>query len=543
MPFRIHKLSLKLILALTGILAINGMLAGYFQASTQEIQMLHSIMVGADQLSGSIASATWHAMLADRRGDAYQIMDMIAQKQGISAVRIFNKEGKTMFSSVPEDRGIAGKASPTCAVCHNARTPLVKVEMNSRARMIDIGSGRRNLAMVTPVYNEPSCSSAACHAHPGNVKVLGVIEVVYDLRPLDELRYSIRLRVAIITILLTAFVGVFVVFFVRRFVDAPIRELIAGAKAVSAMQLDQPIVVNSSEELEELASAFESMRIRLQSAMEELNRFTQSLEGKVEERTEQLKVAHQKLLKSHRLASLGQLSASVAHEINNPVSGVLNLAMLLQRIISSDGVPRERIDEVKRYLTQIVHETSRVGRIVQDLLAFSRRSTPQRVVADLHVLVDRTVTILGHKMKLMNVELNLDLEEGLPHVRCDPSQMQQVLFNLIINAGESTQSRAGGRVLVSTRFDRARNEVLLTVRDNGEGIRPENLSKIFDPFFTTKPEGKGVGLGLAVVYGIVEAHHGDIEVESTLGAGTCFTVRVPLEPEAGESMETGTGES
>jgi two-component system NtrC family sensor kinase len=277
--------------------------------------------------------------------------------------------------------------------------------------------------------------------------------------------------------------------------------------------------------------------------MEELNRFTQSLEGKVEERTEQLKVAHQKLLKSHRLASLGQLSASVAHEINNPVSGVLNLAMLLQRIISSDGVPRERIDEVKRYLTQIVHETSRVGRIVQDLLAFSRRSTPQRVVADLHVLVDRTVTILGHKMKLMNVELNLDLEEGLPHVRCDPSQMQQVLFNLIINAGESTQSRAGGRVLVSTRFDRARNEVLLTVRDNGEGIRPENLSKIFDPFFTTKPEGKGVGLGLAVVYGIVEAHHGDIEVESTLGAGTCFTVRVPLEPEAGESMETGTGES
>ena len=543
MPFRIHKLSLKLILALTGILAVNGMVAGYFQASTQEIQMLHSIMVGADQLSGSIASATWHAMLADRRGDAYQIMDMIAQKQGISAVRIFNKEGKTMFSSVPEDRGIAGKASPTCAVCHNARTPLVKVEMNSRARMIDIGSGRRNLAMVTPVYNEPSCSSAACHAHPGNVKVLGVIEVVYDLRPLDELRYSIRLRVAIITILLTAFVGVFVVFFVRRFVDAPIRELIAGAKAVSAMQLDQPIVVNSSEELEELASAFESMRIRLQTAMEELNRFTQSLEGKVEERTEQLKVAHQKLLKSHRLASLGQLSASVAHEINNPVSGVLNLAMLLQRIISSDGVPRERIDEVKRYLTQIVHETSRVGRIVQDLLAFSRRSTPQRVVADLHVLVDRTVTILGHKMKLMNVELNLDLEEGLPHVRCDPSQMQQVLFNLIINAGESTQSRAGGRVLVSTRFDRARNEVLLTVRDNGEGIRPENLSKIFDPFFTTKPEGKGVGLGLAVVYGIVEAHHGDIEVESTLGAGTCFTVRVPLEPEAGESMETGTGES
>lgn len=532
MPIRIHKLSLKLILALTGILVVNGMVTGYFQASTQESQMLHSIKVGADQLSGSIASATWHAMLADRRNDAYQIMEMIAHKQGISAVRIFNKEGKTMFSSVPGDNGMVGKASPTCSVCHGAGVPLVKVEMNSRARMFDVGSGKRNLAMVTPVYNEPSCSTAACHAHPENVKVLGVIEVVYGLNPVDELMYGIRLRVVVITLLLTVFVSVVVVFFVRRFVDAPIRELIAGAKAVSAMQLDQPVVVNSCEELEELASAFESMRIRLQGAMEELNRFTQSLESKVEERTEQLKVAHQKLLKSHRLASLGQLSASVAHEINNPVSGVLNLAMLVQRIITSEGVPPERLDEVKRYLTQIVNETTRVGRIVQDLLSFSRRSTPQRVASDLHVLIDRTVTVLGHKVKLLNVALKLDLEAGLPPVKCDPSQMQQVLFNLIINAGEAAQNRPEAWVLISTRFDRVKNEIILRVSDNGEGIQRENLSKIFDPFFTTKQEGKGVGLGLAVVYGIIEAHHGDIEVESTPGEGTCFTVRIPLEPEA-----------
>jgi signal transduction histidine kinase len=217
----------------------------------------------------------------------------------------------------------------------------------------------------------------------------------------------------------------------------------------------------------------------------------------------------------------------VAHEINNPISGVLNLSMLMQRMLKEDGVPPNRLDEFRKYLSQVTNETARVGRIVSDLLAFSRRSKPQHAPADLNRLVKTTLSLVQHKMKLNNVEVETGFQEGLPDVQCDASQVQQVVLNLLLNAAEATQSKSERHVIVST--SAVEREVRLTVADNGEGIQPENISKIFDPFFTTKSEGKGVGLGLAVSYGIVQAHGGDIEVKSQLGVGTTFIVSLPLE--------------
>ena len=525
---RLKKLSGKLVISLSVIQIVAGSAAGYLHMKSQEREMLHQIKIGADQLSGSIAAATWHAMLAARMEDAYQTMELIAHKQGIAGVRMFNKEGIVTFSTSRGDSGRVGKEDPSCAVCHSSREPLVRAEMNSRARLYTTPAGVRNLAMVTPIYNEPSCSDADCHAHPASVKVLGVLEVAYDLQSVDAQMAGIRTRVELITFTLIVILGLFILIFSKRFIDVPIRQLIAGVKSVSAMDLDKPVRVKAGLEIAELARAFDTMRVRLKDALEENARFTQSLETKVAERTEQLRVAHQKLIHSYRLASLGQLSASVAHEINNPVSGVLNLAMLMQRILTDAGVPPERVPDFKKYLSQIVHETSRVGRIVQDLLAFSRRSAPHRSPADINLLVKRTTTVLGHKIALMNVKLESDLAENLPTVQCDGSQIQQVLFNLIINAAESTSHRPGGWVRVRSRAGEGGSTVVVTVEDNGEGIRQEHLTKSFDPFFTTKPEGKGVGLGLAVVYGIVESHNGDIDVQSMPGKGSTFIVTLPV---------------
>jgi C4-dicarboxylate-specific signal transduction histidine kinase len=276
------------------------------------------------------------------------------------------------------------------------------------------------------------------------------------------------------------------------------------------------------------------MRDRLRTALAEINTFTQSLETKVEDRTQQLKAAHQKLLASDRLASLGQLSASVAHEINNPIAGVLNLSMLLQRMLKDDGIAHERIPEFRRYLTQVTNETTRVGRIVSDLLAFSRRSKPQRAPADVNKIVRMTLSLVQHKMKLSSVEVETKLAEDLPAVPCDQSQMQQVVLNLLLNAAEATHGKSERRVAVST--NTGGGFVRFVVADNGEGILPQNMAKIFHPFFTTKPEGKGVGLGLAVSYGIIEAHGGDIEVTSKVGEGTTFTVSLPLQPRPGVEL-------
>jgi two-component system NtrC family sensor kinase len=280
------------------------------------------------------------------------------------------------------------------------------------------------------------------------------------------------------------------------------------------------------------------------SAMNDLNKLAADLETKVEQRTQQLKVAHQKLVQTDRLASRGQLSASVAHEINNPLSGVLNLSMLMQRILKDTGIPQERIPEYRKYLGQVIQETSRVGRIVSDLLSFSRRSKPQSTRTDVNSIIRTTVSLVSHKLHLGSVNVDLRLQEDLPSVMCDGSQIQQVVMNLVMNAAEATAPKGGGEVQVTTRRGTESENIELIVADSGEGIPREHLSKIFDPFFTTKGEGKGVGLGLAVVYGIVNAHGGDIEVESETGKGTTFRISIPIERTAGrpvgpDALDTG----
>src|SRR5664279_1812183 len=475
------------------------------------------MLLGADQLSKGITSATWHAMLDDHREAAYEVMQTIALKQGIDRIRMFNSAGHATFSTNQEDR--------------QESMDLRKLEPKARVNIYEGGNGIRRLDMLTPIPNEQSCSQAECHAHPADVKTLGVLDLALSLESVDHKVASMKFRVLLVTAVEVTLISLFIIFFTRRFVGQPIEKLIEGTKAVSQMELDKPLNIGgSSEELDELARSFDVMRERLRTALAEINQFTQNLETKVEDRTQQLKSAQKKLLHSDRLASLGELSASVAHEINNPVSGVLNLSMLLQRMLKDDGVPLNRIPEFRKYLTQVTQETARVGRIVSDLLAFSRRSKPQRAPADINKILKMTLSLIQHKMKLSNVEVETQLAEDLPAVPCDQSQLQQVALNLLLNAAEATHGKSERRIVVST--SSSDGYVRLVVKDNGEGIAPENLARIFHPFFTTKPEGKGGGLGLAVSYGIVEAHGGEIEVRSTVGEGTTFTVSLPLVPPA-----------
>jgi two-component system NtrC family sensor kinase len=530
------RLAHKLILSLTIIVVLVEGIAGFINVRTQERQILDAMILGADQLSNSVTGATWQAMLSDNRAAAYEVMRTIALKQGIERIRIFNKSGQVMFSTRQDSGAQVDKNAPPCAMCHSNMEPRVTVETPSRARIVKGQDGERQLIMVTPIYNEPACAHAACHAHPADLRVLGVLDIALDLSPVDKEVRDIQVRAYVVTGITILLIALFIYFFTRYFVSKPISKLVEGTRAVSAMQLDTPIEIDTSEELGELSRSFNVMRVRLMQAMDERDQFAQGLESKVEERTEQLKVAHRKLLQTDRLASLGQLSASVAHEINNPLSGVLNLSMLMQRILKEDGIPPGRVPEFRNYLSQVVSETSRVGKIVSDLLSFSRQSKLQRAPTDLNSVIRATVSLVSHKLELGNVRVELSLQESLPLIRCDRSQMQQVLVNLLMNGAEATYPKGGGVVCITTRTAADGTQITLDIKDDGEGIPPENLGKIFDPFFTTKPEGKGVGLGLAVVYGIIESHGGDMDVQSTVGEGTTFTVTLPV---AGNNGEDG----
>ncbi|MBK8597272.1 MAG: HAMP domain-containing protein [Holophagales bacterium] len=531
------RLSQKLILSLTVVVTLVVVANGIFAVRSAETQLQASMLQGAEQLSGAIASATWHAMLADNRESAYQVMQTIAAKQGIRSVRIFNKEGRVMFSTPPSPTQVVDKKAEACFLCHASEQPLVRVDTPTRARVVHRPDGTRTLAMITPIYNEPACSNAACHAHPESQNVLGVLDVGLDMGLVDDQVRRIEVRTALFTSLAILLVGICAAVFTRRLVTTPLARLANATRQVAEMQLDRPIALGSSEELSELARSFNEMRLRLAEAMAEINGFTRSLEEKVEERTEQLKVAQQKLMMADRLSSLGQLSASVAHEINNPLSGVLNLSMLMQRILKDDGIPKGREAEFRKYLDQVATETARTGRIVSDLLAFSRRSKPHRSDADLNAIVGTTLSLVSHKLKLMNVQVECALDAALPHLLADASQLQQVVMNLVLNGAEATRAKGAGRLRVATRTSEEKKNVLLEVKDDGEGMSPELKERIFDPFFTTKDEGKGVGLGLAVVYGIVQAHGGDIEVTSVPGLETLFRVTLPVRTAAPDASE------
>ena len=530
-----QRLATQLILAVALIVLAAKGISFFVNVRTQERQVLHSMTLGADQLSRSITSATWHSMLADHREDAYQVMRTIAEKQGIERIRMFNKDGVLMFSTEENEKLHLDQSAAVCTPCHARATPLVKVDVPSRSRVYRAPDGHRRLAMITPIYNEPSCSEADCHAHPRSVNVLGVLDLTIDASELDQETRALRTRTAVATIGEIGLIGVFLILFTSRFVGKPIRKLIGATKSISAMQLDAPVTIETGGELGELAHSFDSMRERLKEAIEENAQINRSLESKVEQRTAQLRTAQEKLMKSDRLASLGQLAASVAHEINNPVAGVINLSMLMQRILKEEGIPPGRVGEFRRYLGQVATETTRVGRIVSDLLSFSRRSKPQSIDADLNSIVRTTVSLVSHKLSLSNVQVELDLAEPLPAVHCDASQIQQVVMNLVLNGAEAI--KGGGVVTVRTM---ARPEsVLLQVSDTGLGMPPDVVAKIFDPFFTTKEEGKGVGLGLAVVYGIVQAHGGEIDVATAIGAGSTFTVTLPLTPASNGAAANG----
>jgi len=521
------SLTRKLILPLTTLVVMVAVVSGLLRTRAVELGYHETMIAGADQLSRSLVSATWHAMLADDRPAAYDTMQTVARQQGIARIRIFNKEGRVMFSTAPEAGRYVDKNAEACVLCHASAQPLVRVETPSRARIFSGERGRR-LAMITPIYNESSCSAAACHAHPERQRVLGVLDVALELAPVDRRIDAVRGRILLTTAIDVLLISVFLVLFISFFVTRPINRLIEANAALGRMELEHPIEIRSSRELWALTRSFNSMRDRLGDAMAEINLASQELEAKVVERTEQLRQAHQRLVQADRLASLGQLAASVAHEINNPLSGVLNYSVLMTRILQEDGVPPARVAEFRGYLERVSEQTARAGRIVSDLLAFSRRSKPQRAPADLNAIVRTTVSLVSHKLKLIGVEAELRLDEALPPLHCDASQVQQVALNLVMNAAEATRCHQAGHVRVLTRLAADGRTVELAVTDDGDGIPPELVDRIFDPFFTTKEEGKGLGLGLAVVYGIVESHGGTIDVQSEPGSGATFTVRLPV---------------
>ena len=263
--------------------------------------------------------------------------------------------------------------------------------------------------------------------------------------------------------------------------------------------------------------------------LKEEEEITRRLEQMVEERTLQLEETHAKLIHKDKMASLGKLSASVVHEINNPIAGILNLNLLMKRIIEEDDLKKNEIEQFRQYLTLMETETRRISRIVSNLLAFSRQSKMEPKQVNINQLIEQTLILNSNLLKINGVKVEKVLSADLPDLIGSQDQLQQVMMNIVSNAAEAVEATGGGTLRIETRHSLSADKIFVTFKDSGIGIPRENFSKLFEPFFTTKKKGKGVGLGLSVAYGIVREHGGTINVASDVGKGTTFELELPRE--------------
>jgi two-component system NtrC family sensor kinase len=613
------RIGLQIVIAVGLVTAAGIALVATMMLRTHRAEMVAQLARDADLLSETVKRSTADYMLENRRDRIRRQIEAIGGEARIERVRVFNKQGHIVFSSDASEVGhVLDKRAESCFACHAQGRALEKPPVPERVRIFATASGHRVLGIVNPIQNAPSCTSAACHAHGADESVLGVLDVTVSLDDVDRQIAAARTRIVALAVAAVTVAGLLLWWLSWRLVSRPVEALAAGTRRVAAGDLTTTIPVAGRNELAELARGFNAMTARLADDQRQLTQ-------------------------ADKLSSVGRLAAGVAHEINNPLTGVLTYASFLRDRATDEA---ERAD-----LEVVVRESKRCREIVRGLLDFARQTPPHRQPTDLNGVARQALAIVMNQLQLSHVAVALDLGDDLPPVDADPNQMQQVLVNLLLNAAEAIGERGGTIRLVSRRADvwphghepirravcprgcdlldpvarvgglqtirvlrehrgrewgygldpiygrfrhvsnepseeglvtgvacpRCRTTLVepdgaceacgaptfavrgpgdepirwctrtgchftrwearerrglvpvveLSVADDGRGIAPDDLPKLFEPFFTTKG-AHGTGLGLAITWGLVESHGGTIEVESTEGVGSRFTVRLPL---------------
>jgi two-component system, NtrC family, sensor kinase len=492
----------------------------YFAIQNQRKQLIEEVVRSANILSDTVKLSTRKDMLLYAPDRLHQLVDTLGTQPSLDKMRIFNSQGEIIYSSDKSEMNmLVDKRAEQCYACHAAEKPLERLSSPERTRIFRSSGGYRVLGIINPIYNEPDCYNASCHVHPPERKVLGVLDIDISLQPTDERINAAEMNLILIGLATLISLACLIKFLMNRFLNQPVRELIEGTHRVAQGDLDFQIPIRSEDELGIFGRSFNQMTQDLKRAKTALTEWGNRLEHLVEERTRDLREAQDRLVRSEKLASVGKLAAGVAHEINNPLTGVLTFSQLLME---------EFPPETSQYqdLKVIHQETLRCRKIVRGLLEFSRQTAPEKRSVDIHVLLDEVLNIVANQESFQNIQLMRAMEGEVPPLMADRDQLKQVFFNIVVNASEAMVD--GGTITIRTKYLPERSQVAIYFEDDGPGISPENLDKLFDPFFTTKE--MGTGLGLAVSYGIIKVHRGNIEIKSKPGEGCQVVVTLPVEP-------------
>ena len=492
-----------------------------------------TVRQSGDNIGSIIEGSLYHSMLENDKAMLQRTLDVISTMSSINEVSMYDQKDSLAYSSVSTDMEIQG--SGNCADCHGdleAMFPSKKkayriVEEIPGCDCVHGGVSKRHLLIRQPILNEVSCYTSACHAHSKDDEILGSLIITLPLDDLDSFVDKSSKEFLLLATLITSLLVIILIIFTRKKIKDPLNSIINASEAFSkgdnSIRLE--IKPDLLDDLRKVSLAFNNMLDNIDSSNTELQNWSHQLEYKVQKKTEELSEAQNELIHVERIASLGKLSSSVAHEINNPLSGILIYTKLIYKQLNNPDYYHAKKKAILEHLKFIENETKRCGEIVNGLLDFSRKDQEDFEIVNLHELLNATFTLMDHSIKIANINFSTDFKASKDQIYCSPNQIKQAGVALLVNASEAIHEQ--GEIIIRT-TNPDENSIKVVVSDNGSGIAPEDIAHIFEPFFSTKRDASGIGLGLSIVYGIVENHKGKVEVDTELGRGTNISLIFPL---------------
>ena len=617
-----NKIGTRLILAVSlTVIIIIGVFA-YFNIQTHSKNLISEVERHTNQLSETIKNTMQFDMLQNHREHITRIINTVGDEECIKNVRLLNKRGEIIYSTDKSEIGsIVNEKSEGCSACHLGDEPREQLPIKERSRIFQIHpDSSQMLGIINPIYNQQSCWDADCHAHMKGQTVLGVLDLTVCLKEVEKLTNQSKMDVALFALIAILTIAIILRILVKILIQRPVRDLVKATNYVAVGNLSHKIEYTRKDEIGQLADSFDNMTLKLAET-------------------------RMQLFQSDKMASIGRLAAGVAHEINNPLTGVLTYSSFLLKRVKNNP-------EMKADLEVIVRETKRSREIVKGLLDFSRQSTPKKGKVEISEIMDNAIAVISNQLKINHIVVEKKCGKNIPSITADANQIQQVFLNLLINAIDAI-GKKGGKIEVSTeevslspygliqirnatcskghslvdeehkingmpsiklkaksesnegfvhldpiygrhqdhygiqfndneivhlycpqcgislvdekrvgpncgaptyslivpgqgaiegctkfnctwqKWDAVDNAgdikfVEIKISDTGSGIDDKYLSKIFDPFYSTKGQ-QGTGLGLSVIWGIVNNHKGKIIVDSALDEGTTFTIHLRVQ--------------
>ncbi len=534
------SLRFKAMLTISALIILSSAVLGAFLFNHLRTEVKRELLKRAETTVRQLSKSCEYGVLTENRMELDDVLSALTLQDDIVYAVVQDSTGVvlTQYNSIDAEelvRWIATKnfalnfGSDTTAL-HYRELPDIEMEV------VDISFPVRTRTFEISL-EDLGTTTVDDAGHAAKMEKIGLIRIGISLADMQDKIWNTARMIALIMLVVTLAAIVLTALMVNVIVK-PIDNLVVATEHIAEGNLSHLVEGGSVDEIQRLANAFNVMVESLKNSREEIEMYNRTLEVKIAERTKELEAAQSQLVQSEKMSAIGQLAAGVAHELNNPMGGILGYAQFaIERLSKAQpGIITEKdISAQRKYLADIEQQARRCRTIIKNLLKFSRASDKEDKREwedfDLNTMLNDTISLIQHQLDLGSIILIRDFSGDLPPVNGNPNMLQQVFTNLMLNAQHAMPQ--GGELRLTTRLAPRLGEfsgcVEVIVEDSGSGIESEHINKIFEPFFTTKEKGRGTGLGLSISYGIIKEHGGDITVQSEPGKGTRFTVVLPLE--------------